>query len=102
MSFRAPIKLFSFPFLFPSYCHSVVHRVFSFMSGGCNESSFVFLYIVFKSMYGCVNAVFNAGKFSSSLFSIIIIIIIIVMVVYPGLIVILVENSHTGTSLHGL
>ena len=36
---------------------------------GCNESSFVFLYIVFESLYLCVNAVFNAGKSSSSLFS---------------------------------
>ena len=64
-----PIELFSFPFLFPSYCHSVVHRVLSFFSGGCNESSFVFLYIVFGSLYRCVNAVFNADKSSSSLFS---------------------------------
>ena len=37
--------MFSFPFLFPSYCYCVVHRVLSFVSCGCNESSFVFLYI---------------------------------------------------------
>ena len=47
----------SFPFLFPSYCHSVVHRVISIVSDGCNESSIVFLYIVFESLYRCVNAV---------------------------------------------
>ena len=44
--FKMSIELFSFPFLFPSYCHSVVHRVNSFVSDGCNESSIVFLYIV--------------------------------------------------------
>ena len=66
---NCPIELFSFPFLFPSYCHSVVHRVLSFVSSDCNESSFVCLYIVFESFYRCVNAVFNAGKSSSSLFS---------------------------------
>ena len=27
--------LFSFPFLFPYYCHFVVHRVVSIVSGGC-------------------------------------------------------------------
>ena len=42
LSFKPPIEWFSFPFLFPSCCHSVVHRVLSFASGGCNESSFVF------------------------------------------------------------
>ena len=49
-SFKPPIELFSFPFLFHSYCHSVVHRVLSYVAGGCNESSFVFLYIVFESL----------------------------------------------------
>ena len=43
--------------------------VLSIVSGVCNESSFVFLYIVFGSFYRCVNAIFNAGKPSSSLFS---------------------------------
>ena len=62
-------ELFSFSFLFPGYGHSIVHSVLSFVSGGCYESSFVFLCIVFESMYGCVNTVFNVGKSSSSLFS---------------------------------
>ena len=66
---KAPIGLFSFPFLFPSYCHRVVHRVLSFVSGGCTVSSFVCLYIVFESSYRCINAIFNAGKCSSTLFS---------------------------------
>ena len=63
------LELFFFQFFFPSYCPSVGHRVASIVSGGCNESSIVFLYIVFESLYRCVNAVFNTGKSSSSLFS---------------------------------
>ena len=36
--------MFSFPFSFPSYCHSVVHRVLSIVSGGCNESSLLMVF----------------------------------------------------------
>ena len=68
LSFKPSIELFSFTFLFPSYCHSVVHRVLSIFSGVCNESSVVFLYIVFESLYRCVNTVFNGGKSSSPSF----------------------------------
>ena len=65
-----PIELFSFPFLFLSYFHSVVHCVIIIVSDGCNESSIVFLYIVFESLYQCVNTVFNtASPPSSSFFS---------------------------------
>ena len=56
--------LFFFPFLFPSYFLSVVHRVVSIVSDGCKQSSFVFSYVVFESLYRCVNAVFDAGKSS--------------------------------------
>ena len=63
------MKLFSFPFLFPSFCYSVIYRVVSIVSDGRNESFFVFFYVVFESLYGCVNAVFDAGKSSSYLFS---------------------------------
>ena len=66
---KTPINLFSFLFSFPSYCYSVVHRVISIISDGCNEYSIVFLYIVFESLYQSVNAVFNAGKSFTSLFS---------------------------------
>ena len=39
--------LFFFPFLFPSYCHSVVHRVVTIVSDVCNQSPFVlFLCII--------------------------------------------------------
>ena len=63
------MELFSFLFLFPSFCHSVIYRVVSIVSDGRNQSSFVFFYVVFESLYGCVNAVFDAGKSFSSLFS---------------------------------
>ena len=45
---KPPIELFFFPFLFPSYC-LFVHRVFSIVSDGCKQSSFVFSYVVFES-----------------------------------------------------
>ena len=54
--------VFFFSFLFPSYYHSVVHCVVSIISDGCNQSSFVFFYAVFESLYRCINAVFNADK----------------------------------------
>ena len=66
---KRPMELFSSPFLFPSCCHSVIYRVVSIVSDGRNQSSFVFFYVVFESLYRCVNAVFDAGKSSSSLFS---------------------------------
>ena len=65
-----PIELFFFIFLFPSYCHSVVHRVVSILPDGCNQSSIVFFYVVFESLYRCVDAIFNAGKSSSPLWDV--------------------------------
>ena len=65
--FQMPIELFFFPFLFPCYYHSVVHRVVSFDTDGCNQF-FVFFDLVFESLYRYVNAFFNAGKSSSFLF----------------------------------
>ena len=62
------MELFSFSFLFSSFCHSVIYRVVSIVSDGRKQSSFVFFYVVFESLYGCVNAVFDAGKSSSTLF----------------------------------
>ena len=63
MSRLNAIELFFFPFLFPSYCH----RVVSIVSGGYNLSCLVLFYVVLVSLYRCVNVVFNAGNFSSSL-----------------------------------
>ena len=68
-SFKTLIRLFFFPFLFPSYCHFVDNRVVSIVSGGYNQSSFVIFYVVLESLYRCVNVVFNSGKSSSSLLS---------------------------------
>ena len=50
------MELFSFPFLFPSY----FYRIISIVSDGRNQSSFVFTYVVFESLYGCVNTVLDA------------------------------------------
>ena len=75
------MELFFFPFLFPSFCHSIIYRVVSIVSDGRNQSSFVFFHVVFESLYGCDNAVFDAGKSSSSSFSWYIIIIIIINVI---------------------
>ena len=60
--------MFFFPFLFLSYCHSVVHRVVSIVSDDSKQSSFVCFDVVFESLYQCVNAVFDAGKSSPSSF----------------------------------
>ena len=67
--FKAAIELFFLPFLFPSCCNSIIYRVIRIVSDGWNQSSFIFFYVVFEPLYQCVNAVFNAGKSSSSLFS---------------------------------
>ena len=40
------IEFISFPFLFPSCCHSIAHRVIIIESDGSNHSPFMFLYIV--------------------------------------------------------
>ena len=66
---KTSIELFFFPFLFSVYCRSVTPHVISIVSGSCNQSSSRILYVVFKSLYRCVNAVFNTGKSSSSFFS---------------------------------
>ena len=44
------MELIFFLFLFPSFCHSVV----SIVSDGRNQSSFMFFYVVFELLYGCV------------------------------------------------
>ena len=54
---------------FSSYFCFLVISVISIVSGGYNLSSSAFFYVVFKLLYWCVNAVFNAGKSSSSFFS---------------------------------
>ena len=68
-SFKMFVELFSFPFLFSGYFHSINPHVVSIVSGGSNQLSSMFSYLVFKLLYQCVNAVFNASKSSSSFFS---------------------------------
>ena len=60
--------MFLFPFLLPSYCHSVAHRFVSIVFDSYNQSSVLF-YVVIESLYRSVNTVFNAGKSSSTLLS---------------------------------
>ena len=67
MVFISRLKRF-FPFLFPSFCHSIVYRVVGIFSDSCNQSLFMFFWIVFQPLYRCVNAVFDSGKSSSSHF----------------------------------
>ena len=66
---KHPLSCFSFHFLFSGHFCSFDPRVISIASGGCNQSSSTLFYVVFESQYRCVNAVFNAGKTSSSFFS---------------------------------
>ena len=51
---------------FSSYCHFVGLHVISIVSVS-NQLFSVFFYVVFESLYRCVNAVFNAGKSFNSL-----------------------------------
>ena len=44
------MELFSFPFLFPGFCHSIIYRAVSIVSDGRNQFSFVFFYVVFESL----------------------------------------------------
>ena len=71
MLFMSRLMLFFFLF-FPRFCFLaivILLSIVSSVSDGCNQSSFVFSYIVFKSLYRRVNAMFDAGESSSSLFS---------------------------------
>ena len=61
-SFKTPMDFLSFPFLFPSFLSFSYLSCCSVVSDGRNQSSFVFFYVVFESLYGCVNAVFDAAS----------------------------------------
>ena len=65
---KRPQSFFFFPFLFFGYFRSACPFVVSIVPGGCDQSSSAFFYVVFESLYRCINAVFNAGKSSSSFF----------------------------------
>ena len=57
---------FSSHFYFSDYFRSIGTCVVSIVSGGCDQFSSAHFYVVFESVYRCVNPVFNAGKSSSS------------------------------------
>ena len=61
--------MFFFLFLFSGYFRSVVPRVVNIVSGGCDQSSSTFFYVVFKSFYRCVYIVSNDSMSSFSFFS---------------------------------
>ena len=65
MSFKTSIELFFFPCLFSGYFHSVGPRIVSIISCVCNQSPFTLFYVVFNSLYRCINAVFNFDESSS-------------------------------------
>ena len=67
-SLKTSIKLFFFPF-FSGYVHCVDPRVLSIVSSVSDQSSSTLFYVVIASFHRWVNAVFNAGKSFSSLFS---------------------------------
>ena len=69
LSLKTSAELFFFPLLFSNYLHSADPRVVRIVFGGCDQSFSSLFYVVFESLYRCVNAVFNDGKFSSFLFS---------------------------------
>ena len=58
-----------FSLLFSGYCRSAGPHVVRIVLGSCDQSSTALLYVVFETLYQCVNAVFNAGKSSSSISS---------------------------------
>ena len=64
---KCPYSCFSFHFYFP-VIFSVDPCVVSIVSGDCNQSSSVLFYLVFQSLYRCINAILNNGKSSSSFF----------------------------------
>ena len=66
VSLKMSIQLFFVPFLFSCYFCSSDPCIVSIVSGGINLSSSTLFYVVFESLYECINAIFNAGKWSSS------------------------------------
>ena len=65
---KCPWSYFPFHFCFQVIV-IVFYRVISIASDSCNQSSFMFSYVVFELSYRCVNVVFNAGMSSFSFFS---------------------------------
>ena len=66
---KHPYSCFSSQILFSGYFWSADPCVISIILGDCNQFSSVLFYVVFKSLYQCVNSVIKDGKPSSSFFS---------------------------------
>ena len=66
---KCSYSCFSSHSLFSSYIRSVDPHVVSTFFSGFNQSSSALFYVVFKSLYGFINFILNAGKSSSSFFS---------------------------------
>ena len=63
-------SLLFFPiFLLSGYFCSIDPCVVCIVSGDCNQSSSALFYVVFSSLYRCIDVILNAGKSSSSFFS---------------------------------
>ena len=65
---KCPHSCFCPLFLSIYFC-SAVDCVVCIVFDGCNQFSSALVYVVFESLYRCINAILNAGEFSSSFFS---------------------------------
>ena len=63
---KCPLSCFCSHFCFLVIAILLVTVLLVSFFDGCNQSSFVFFYVVLESFYGCVNTVFHADKSSSS------------------------------------
>ena len=69
LSLEMYLLLLFFLFLFSPYFCSVDACAVCIVSGHCNQSYSVLFYVIFKLLYRCINAFFNAGNSSSLFFS---------------------------------
>ena len=69
MSLEVSFELFFFPFLFFVYFCSVNDSVVCIAFDGYNQFSSALVFVVFESLYRCINAVLNAAQSSYSFFS---------------------------------
>ena len=62
-------RLFLYSFCFNLLLSLIMWLIVSIVSRGYNHTSSAFFYVIFELFYRCINAIFNAGKSSSSFFS---------------------------------
>ena len=68
LTLEMSMQLFFFPFSSFSYFCSFDVCAVCIVSGGCNQSYPVLIYVVFKSLFRCIDAILNSGKSFSSFF----------------------------------